>query len=106
MTSLPSMSGQAHSLPGNSFSSLYNDAQNHMWAGSVRNGLIRIKEVGMRIYGDALPGSNFALSEKSVLSLYQDSNNDIYIGTDGGGMNRMNPSTHRLPICSLRTAIK
>ena len=93
MTSLQHVPGQAHSLPGNSFSSLYNDAQNHMWAGSVRNGLIRIKEVGMRIYGDALPGSNFALSEKSVLSLYQDSNNDIYIGTDGGGMNRMNPST-------------
>lgn len=93
MTVLQHVPGESYSLPANSISSLYNDSQNHMWAGSVRNGLIRIKEVGMRIYGDALPGSNFALSEKSVLSLYQDSNDDIYIGTDGGGINRMNPVT-------------
>ena len=55
-----------------------------MWAGSVRNGLINIKEVGMKTYQDVLPGQNYGLSEKTILSIYQDHDNQIWIGTDGG----------------------
>ena len=55
-----------------------------MWAGSVRGGLINIREVGMKIYSDALPGTEYGLSEKAVLSIYQGEEKDIWIGTDSG----------------------
>ena len=64
-----------------------------MWAGSVRNGLINIKEVGMKTYQDVLPGQNYGLSEKTILSIYQDHDNQIWIGTDGGGINLFDPAT-------------
>ncbi len=64
-----------------------------MWAGSVRNGLINIKEVGMKTYQDVLPGQNYGLSEKTILSIYQDNDNQIWIGTDGGGINLFDPAT-------------
>ena len=66
-----------------------------MWAGSVRGGLINIREVGMKIYSDALPGTEYGLSEKAVLSIYQGEEKDIWIGTDGGGINRFYPDDNR-----------
>lgn len=78
--------GDRYSLPANSILCLYNDKSNNMWAGSVRNGLINIKEVGMKTYQDVLPGQNYGLSEKTILSIYQDNDNQIWIGTDGGGV--------------------
>ena len=36
-----------YSLPANSILSLYNDRNNNIWAGSIRNGLISIREVTM-----------------------------------------------------------
>ena len=86
-----------------------------MWAGSVRNGLINIKEVGMKTYQDVLPGQNYGLSEKTILSIYQDHDNQIWIGTDGGesfvydrsvivfhcGHNSLLPDCNELPIHSL-----
>lgn len=77
-------SGRSLPLPANSILCLYNDKSDNMWAGSVRNGLINIKEVGMKTYQDVLPGQNYGLSEKTILSIYQDHDNQIWIGTDGG----------------------
>ena len=74
--------GDRYSLPANSILCLYNDKSNNMWAGSVRNGLINIKEVGMKTY-----------QEKTILSIYQDNDNQIWIGTDGGGINLFDPAT-------------
>ena len=85
--------GDRYSLPANSILCLYNDKSNNMWAGSVRNGLINIKEVGMKTYQDVLPGQNYGLSEKTILSIYQDNDNQIWIGTDGGGINLFDPAT-------------
>ena len=85
--------GDRYSLPANSILCLYNDKSNNMWAGSVRNGLINIKEVGMKTYQDVLPGQNYGLSEKTILSIYQDNDNPIWIGTDGGGINLFDPAT-------------
>mgnify|MGYP000161112487 CR=1 FL=1 len=87
--------GDRYSLPANSILCLYNDKSNNMWAGSVRNGLINIKEVGMKTYQDVLPGQNYGLSEKTILSIYQDNDNQIWIGTDGGGVNLFNPLTEK-----------
>ena len=85
--------GDRYSLPANSILCLYNDKSNNMWAGSVRNGLINIKEVGMKTYQDVLPGQNYGLSEKTILSIYQDNDNQIWIGTDGCGINLFDPAT-------------
>ena len=93
ISTLGHIPGDHYSLPATSILCLYNDKSNNMWAGSVRNGLINIKEVGMKTYQDVLPGQNYGLSEKTILSIYQDSDNQIWIGTDGGGINRFNPAT-------------
>lgn len=87
--------GNPYSLPVNSILYLYSDSNNNMWAGSVRGGLINIREVGMKIYSDALPGTEYGLSEKAVLSIYQGEEKDIWIGTDGGGINRFYPDENR-----------
>lgn len=82
-----------YSLPANSILCLYNDRNNNIWAGSVRNGLINIREVSMKTYTDVLPGSNRGLSNNTVLSLYQEADERIWVGTDGGGINLFNPLT-------------
>lgn len=87
--------GDPYSLPTNSILYLYADSNNDMWAGSVRGGLISIKEVGMKFYSDALPGIEYGLSEKTILSLYQGDEENIWIGTDGGGINSFNPITKK-----------
>ena len=84
-----------YSLPANSILCLYNDRNNNMWAGSIRNGLISIREVSMKTYTDVLPGNNHGLSNNTVLSLYQESSDRIWIGTDGGGINLFNPVTEK-----------
>lgn len=95
-TILEHIPGDAYSLPVNSISCLHNDANHNMWAGSIRSGLINIREISMKTYTDAMPGNDGGLSDNTVLSLYQDSaSGDIWIGTDGGGLNRLNPETER-----------
>lgn len=84
-----------YSLPANSILCLYNDPNNNMWAGSIRNGLISIREVSMKTYTDVLPGNDRGLSNSTVLSLFQEANDQIWIGTDGGGINRFNPHTEK-----------
>lgn len=86
MDLLTHIPGDAYSLPSNSILSFYADPGNGIWAGSVRSGMFNIKEVGIKLYADALLNADYGLSEKSVLSLYQGENEkDIWIGTDGGG---------------------
>lgn len=80
-----------YSLPANSILSLYNDRNNNMWVGSIRNGLISIREVSMKTYTDVLPGNDRGLSNSSVLCLHQEDDDKIWIGTDGGGINCFNP---------------
>lgn len=84
-----------YSLPANSILCLYNDRNNNIWAGSIRNGLISIREVSMKTYTDVLPGSDRGLSNNTVLSLYQEADDRIWIGTDGGGLNLFNPLTKK-----------
>lgn len=85
--------GKSSSLPVNSFWCLYNDPDNNMWAGSIRGGLIGMKEIYMRTYQDVFLNSDYGLSEKAVSGMYEDQDNRIWLGTDGGGMNRLDPHT-------------
>ena len=83
--------GNVYSFPANSVISLYRDARSNMWAGSIRGGLIGIKEVYVKSYRDVALGSGYGLSDKTVLSLCADKH-DVWIGTDGGGVNRLTPA--------------
>lgn len=85
--------GDRHSLPVNSFASLYIDDEGNIWAGSIRGGLIGIKPVFMTTYRDAPPGASYGLSYESVTSMYEDRDGKIWMGTDGGGLNRFDPKT-------------
>lgn len=95
ITTLEHIPGNRYSLPVNSILCLYKDFNDNIWAGSVRGGLISIKEVGMKTYSDALPGIEYGLSEKVILSIYQDKENKIWIGTDGGGINNFDPALRK-----------
>ena len=95
MSVLVRVPGDPYSLPANSILYLYTDSNNNMWAGSIRNGLISIREVSMKTYKDVLPGNDRGLSNSTVLSLFQESENRIWIGTDGGGINSFNPFTEK-----------
>lgn len=84
--------GDNHSLPVNSILYLHNDSYNNMWAGSIRSGLISIRETSIKTYTDAAPGSDRGMSDNTVLSLYEEpASHKIWIGTDGGGINCFDP---------------
>ncbi|KAA6331840.1 hypothetical protein EZS27_019594, partial [termite gut metagenome] len=85
--------GDINSLPVNSITILYNDTNNNLWAGSVRDGVFLFKETYIRTYKDITLGSNKGLSEKVVISLFEDKKSHLWIGTDGGGINMFNPDT-------------
>lgn len=86
--------GDNHSLPVNSILCLHNDHYNNMWAGSIRSGLINIRQTSIKTYADAAPGSDRGMSDNTVLSLYEEPGNPkIWIGTDGGGINYFDPAT-------------
>lgn len=91
---LSSVSGDPSSLPAHSIKSIYTDHYGNIWAGSIREGLIRISSSRMKTYADVHIGLNTGLSNPTVLCLHQGRNTDeLWIGTDGEGLNRFNPAT-------------
>ena len=94
ITVLEHIPGDNYSLPVNSIRCLYNDGKN-MWAGSIRGGLINIREVSMTTYKDTFLGHTAGLSNSTVLSIYEEATDKIWIGTDGGGINLFNPVTKK-----------
>ena len=93
VTVLQHFSGDKNSLPSNSIQCLYQrDNQEDIWAGSIKGGLIHLKQSFIRSYTDVPLGAHNGLSERAILSFFQEpSSNDIWIGTDGGGINKFNP---------------
>lgn len=81
--------GNNNSFPTNSVKCLYIDPSQNLWAGTIRSGLINIREVYMRTFQDAPLNNIYGLSNKTALCLYEE-DGFIYIGTDGGGINRLN----------------
>ena len=59
--------------------------------GSVRGGVIGVKETFIKTYKDAALNTTYGLSEKTVISLFEDEEGILWIGTDGGGLNRYDP---------------
>lgn len=83
--------GDPSSLPVNSITHFYHDPEDNLWLGSVRGGLIQVKETFIRLYKDVALDNNNGLSEKVIISLFEDDDSILWIGTDGGGINRYNP---------------
>ena len=85
--------GNIYSLPVNSIFCLYKDNEDNMWAGSIRGGLLGIRQVFIKTYRDAPLNNQYGLSERTVLSILEDKNDLLWIGTDGGGINKFDPVT-------------
>lgn len=91
ISTLRHVPGNMNSLPVNSIYCLYKDYDNNMWMGSVRGGVIGVKETFIKTYKDAALNTTYGLSEKTVISLFEDEEGILWIGTDGGGLNRYDP---------------
>lgn len=91
ISSLMHVPGDINSLPVNSFICLYKDGDENIWGGSVRDGVVGIKETFIKSYKDAALNSTYGLSEKAVICLFEDKTGILWAGTDGGGINRYNP---------------
>ena len=91
---LSHVSGDASSFPAHSIKTLYTDHYGNIWAGSTRDGLIRISQSHMRTYSDCHIGLSSGLSNPSVLCLFQEEGDRaIWVGTDCEGLNRFDPET-------------
>lgn len=86
--------GDIYSFPVNSIYCLYIDKKQNLWAGSIRGGLIGIREVSIKTYQEVLPGNKLGLSNGTISSLLEDADGMIWVGTDGGGLNQLNPQTN------------
>lgn len=91
LRSIVHIPGDGHSLPVNSFSCLHCDNDNNIWAGSVRGGLLGMKEIFMNTYQEVIPGLAHGLSNRTVTGMYEDEEHTVWLGTDGGGLNSFNP---------------
>lgn len=79
------------SIPTNSITRIYKDDYSDVWIGTIRSGLLGMKQVSISQYGETPLNSNFGLSNQTVLSLFEEEDGKIWIGTDGGGVNIFNP---------------
>ena len=88
--------GDSSSFPAHSIKSIYTDNYGNVWAGSTRDGLIKICPSGMKTYSDSHIGLSDGMTNHTVLCLFQEENDDtIWIGTDGGGLNGFDPATKK-----------
>ena len=73
-----------------SVTSLYADPKGNVWIGSVRSGIVGLKESPIKTFSltDVDP-----TAEDVVIALYASSDNCLYLGTDGSGICRYTPSS-------------
>ncbi|WP_370861490.1 hybrid sensor histidine kinase/response regulator transcription factor [Parabacteroides faecis] len=93
MTAIMHTPGDMSTIPVNSIKCIYKDKQENIWVGTVRGGMIGIKEVFMKTYKDVPLNNTNGLSDISVSSIHEDKKGRLWLGTDGGGINQYNPYT-------------
>lgn len=91
-TNIQQTQDDVNSFPANTIYRLYLDSVNNMWAGSIRRGLIGIKNVYARSFQNVPFGNLYGLSNQTINSFFQDGDGMIWVGTDGGGINRFDLS--------------
>lgn len=82
-TNIQQKQDDVHSFPANTIYRLYLDPANNMWAGSIRRGLIGIKNVYACSYQNVPFGNLYGLSNQTINSFFQDSDGIVWVGTDG-----------------------
>ena len=87
--------GDSSSLPVNSIIRLYKDYNENLWIGSVRGGVINVKESYIHTYQDVILNQPTGLTEKAITSLYEEEDGRLWVGTDGGGINLYHPKTNK-----------
>lgn len=92
-TSIQQISDDVHSFPVNAIYRLYKDLSDNIWVGSIRGGLIGVREAYARSYQNVPLGNPYGLTNQVINSFFQDGDGNIWIGTDGGGINRFDTST-------------
>ena len=93
-TTISHIQDDMSSFPANTIYRFYKDDSNNVWAGSVRSGLIGIKEVYARSFQNVPFGNKNGLSHQSINSFFEDKDGVIWIGTDGEGINSFRPETN------------
>ena len=93
ITAIVHTPGDRNTLPVNSVKCIYKDKLDNIWAGTVRGGMIGIKEVFMKTYTDVPRNNTNGLSDISVISIHEDKRGRLWLGTDGGGINQYDPYT-------------
>jgi len=93
ITAIVHTPGDRNTLPVNSVKCIYKDKQDNIWVGTVRGGMIGIKEVFMKTYTDVPRNNTNGLSDISVISIHEDKRGRLWLGTDGGGINQYDPYT-------------
>lgn len=91
-TALRHVPGDSGTLPSDAIYVVCAD-QDDIWLGTVRYGLINVRQNYIRTYGEAVLGSTTGLSERCAFGLYRDADGCVWIGTDGQGINHFDPST-------------
>ena len=94
-TCLTHTTGDPASLPANSVTQLYKDYNDQLWIGSVRGGVINIKDSYINTYQDVILNHTGGLTEKAITSMYEETDGRLWIGTDGGGINLYHPQTDK-----------
>ena len=96
LTVLSYIPGDSSSFPAHSIKSIYTDNYGNIWAGSTRDGLIKVSPSGMKTYSDSHIGLSDGMTNHTVLCLFQEEDDDVvWIGTDGGGLNRFDPGSKK-----------
>ena len=76
-TNIQQKQDDVHSFPANTIYRLYLDSANNMWAGSIRRGLIGIRNVFACSYQNVPFGNLYGLSNQTINSFFQDSDGTV-----------------------------
>lgn len=71
-------------MKGNTISTLFEDREGNLWAGTGKWGLLRVTDGQFKRFGSAA-----GLANQTVSAIAQDQHGTLWVGTDGGGLFRL-----------------
>jgi signal transduction histidine kinase/ligand-binding sensor domain-containing protein/DNA-binding response OmpR family regulator len=86
------VSGSTNSI-SNYINEVHVDSRNHLWAGTV-NGLYLLRKTDHSFTHFANdPSDKNSISHNDIREIFEDAQSTLWIGTEGGGLNRLDPSS-------------
>ncbi|HTD28790.1 MAG TPA: EAL domain-containing protein [Xanthomonadaceae bacterium] len=84
-----------HSLGGSWVTDILRDRQGRLWVScTTGGGLSLLRDDGFQVFRNNKDDPD-SISLNDIWTLFEDRSGLIWIGTGGGGLNQLNPSTHR-----------